>query len=141
MEIPLKFAWASLFYLVIGSTMGVITLINTATGILLWERYLLTFTHAHVLLIGFVSMMIFGVGYHLLPVFAGTDLHSLRLAEVQFWLQNIGLVGLAFTMPYRFEGNYKLAALAFGAVSLLAIYIFVYNVARSLIPPKEVKKG
>jgi len=25
----------------------------------------------------------------------------------------------------------------FGAVSLLAIYMFVYNVARSLIPPAE----
>lgn len=131
MEIPLKFAWASLIYLAIGSTMGV--------AMLLMSPFIST-SHVHVLLIGFVSMMIFGVGYHLLPVFAGTDLYSLRLAEVQFWLQNIGLVGLGFTMPYRFESNYKLAALVFGAVSLLAIYIFVYNVARSLIPPKEVKK-
>jgi len=130
MEIPLKFAWASLIYLVIGSTIGVVMVINSMP---------LTPAHAHILLLGFVSMMIFGVGYHLLPVFAGTDLHSTRLAEVQFWLQNIGIVGLAFTMPYRFEGSYKLAAIVFGAVSLLAIYIFVYNVARSLIPPKEVK--
>lgn len=130
MEIPLKFAWASLIYLVIGSTMGV--------AMLLTSPFIST-SHVHVLLIGFVSMMIFGVGYHLLPVFAGTDLYSLRLAEIQFWLQNIGLVGLAFAMPYRFDGSYKLAALAFGAVSLLAIYIFVYNVARSIIPPKGTK--
>ena len=46
-------------------------------------------------------MMIFGVGYHLLPVFAGTDLYSNRLAELHFWVQNIGLAGMAFTMPYR----------------------------------------
>lgn len=131
MEIPLKFAWASLFYLVIGSTLGLIIVINSSP---------LTPAHAHVLLLGFVSMMIFGVGYHLLPVFAGTDLYSTRLAELQFWLQNIGLVGLAFAMPYRYASDYKLAALVFGAVSLLAIYIFVYNVARSLIPPNEVKK-
>ena len=58
-------------------------------------------SHGHVLLIGFVAMMIFGV----LPVFAGTDLYSLPLAEIQFWLQNIGLIGLAFTMPYRFAGT------------------------------------
>jgi len=133
MEIPLKFAWASLFYLVIGSTLGLIMVINSSP---------LLPAHAHVLLLGFVSMMIFGVGYHLLPVFAGTDLYSIRLAELQFWLQNIGLVGLAFTMPYRYtSGDYKLAALVFGAVSLLAIYIFVYNVARSLIPQNEVKKS
>ena len=133
MEIPLKFAWASLIYLLIGSTLGLIMVFNSSP---------LTPAHAHVLLLGFVSMMIFGVGYHLLPVFAGTDLHSPRLAEIQFWLQNIGIVGLAFTMPYRYAGSdYRLGTIVFGAVSLLAIYIFVYNVARSLIPPKEEKKS
>ena len=133
MEIPLKFACASLFYLVIGSTLGLIMVINSSP---------LTPAHAHLLLLGFVSMMIFGVGYHLLPVFAGTDLYSIRLAELHFWLQNIGLVGLAFTMPYRYTGeDYRLGTILFGAISLLAIYIFVYNTARSLIPPKEEKKS
>jgi len=133
MEIPLKFAWASLVYLTIGSTMGFVMVLSSLP---------ITPSHAHVLLIGFVSMMIFGVGYHLLPVFAGTDLYSLRLAEIQFWLQNIGLIGLAFTMPYRYANNsYLIGTVVFGSISLLAIYIFVYNVARSLIPPKEVKKS
>ena len=131
MEIPLKFAWASLVYLLIGSTMGFVMVLSSLP---------VTPSHAHVLLIGFVSMMIFGVGYHLLPVFAGTDLYSLRLAEIQFWLQNIGLIGLAFTMPYRFASNsYLIGTEVFGSISLLAIYIFVYNVARSLIPPKVGK--
>src|SRR3972149_5134364 len=132
MEITLKFAWASLIYLLIGSTMGFVMVLSSLP---------LTPSHAHVLLIGFVSMMIFGVGYHLLPVFAGTDLYSLRLAEIQFWLQNIGLIGLAFTMPYRYaSNNYLIGTEIFGSISLLAIYIFVYNVARSLIPPKEGTK-
>jgi len=133
MEIPLKFAWASLVYLLIGSTMGFVMVLSSLP---------VTPSHAHVLLIGFVSMMIFGVGYHLLPVFAGTDLYSLRLAEIQFWLQNIGLIGLAFTMPYRFASNsYLIGTEVFGSISLLAIYIFVYNVARSLIPPKSGTKS
>jgi uncharacterized membrane protein YobD (UPF0266 family) len=133
MEIPLKFAWASLFYLVIGSTLGVTMVIYSSP---------MTPTHTHVLLIGWISMMIFGVGYHLLPVFAGTDLYSLRLAEAQFWMQNIGLVGLAVTMPYRYaNSDYRLGTILFGAVSLLAIYIFVYNIARSLIPPKGERKS
>lgn len=129
MEIPLKFAWASIVYLIIGSTMGMVIVLAPS-------QLTLMPSHAHILLIGFVSMMIFGVGYHLLPVFAGTDLHSLRLAEIQFWLQNIGLIGLAFTLPYRY--NYLLGTAVFGSISLLAIYIFVYNIARSIIPPKEV---
>ena len=133
MEISLKFAWASLVYLLIGSTMGFVMILSSLP---------ITPSHAHVLLIGFVSMMIFGVGYHLLPVFAGTELYSLRLAEIQFWLQNIGLIGLAFTMPYRFASNsYLLGTEVFGSISLLAIYIFVYNVARSLIPPKVGTKS
>jgi len=133
MDIPLKFAWASLFYLLIGSTMGVVMLLTSET---------IKPSHAHVLLIGFISMMIFGVGYHLLPVFAGTALHSIGLAELQFWLQNIGLVGLAFTMPYRYESeSFRIGTIFFGVISLLAIYIFVYNVARSLIPPKEERKA
>jgi len=133
MEIPLKFAWASLIYLLIGSTMGMVMVLSSSP---------LTPSHAHVLLIGFVSMMIFGVGYHLLPVFAGTELYSLRLAEIQFWLQNIGLIGLAFTMPYRYANNYYLLGTAvFGSISLLAIYMFVYNVGRSIIPPKESEKS
>ena len=132
MEIPLKFAWASLIYLLVGSTMGAIMAFNSTH---------LIPSHTHVLLIGWVSMMIFGVGYHLLPVFAGTELHSPRLAGLQFWLQNAGIVGLAFTMPYRYESEgYRLGTIVFGVVSLLAIYIFVYNTARSLIPPKEEKK-
>ncbi len=125
MEIPLKFAWASLIYLLAGSTMGVVM-------VLIPLSFNIIPSHVHVLLIGFVSMMIFGVGYHLLPVFAGTDLHSPRLAELQFWMQNIGIVGLALAMPFSRYGT-----LLFGAISLLAIYIFVYNVARSLIPPKN----
>lgn len=130
MEIPLKFAWASLIYLVIGSTMGIIMLLTSES---------IKPSHAHVLLIGFVAMMIFGVGYHLLPVFAGTDLYSLRLAEIQFWLQNIGLIGLAFTMPYRYAStNHMTGTVIFGIISLLGIYIFAYNIARSLITP--VKK-
>jgi hypothetical protein len=132
MEIPLKFAWASLIYLVIGSTMGVIMLLTSES---------IKPSHAHVLLIGFVSMMIFGVGYHLLPVFAGTDLYSLRLAEIQFWLQNIGLIGLAFTMPYRYaSSNYMTGTIIFGIISTLGIYIFAYNIARSLIAPKEINE-
>lgn len=132
MEIPLKFAWASLIYLVIGSTMGVIMLLASES---------IKPSHTHVLLIGFVAMMIFGVGYHLLPVFAGTDLYSLRLAEIQFWLQNIGLIGLAFTMPYRYAStNYMTGTVIFGIISLLGIYLFAYNIGRSLITPKEIKK-
>jgi hypothetical protein len=39
------------------------------------------------------------------------------------------------------SSDYRLGAIAFGAISLLAIYIFAYNVARSLIPSQGEKKN
>ncbi len=50
--------------------------------------------HAHLMLVGFVGMMIFGVGLHMLPRFIGRNLFSERLADAQFVLVNVGLVAM-----------------------------------------------
>lgn len=47
--------------------------------------------HAHVMLLGFVLMTIYGVGLHVIPRFGGYPLRSERVATVQFWLANAGL--------------------------------------------------
>lgn len=47
--------------------------------------------HGHMLLLGFVLMMIYGVGLHVLPRFGGYPLRSERIATLQFWLANAGL--------------------------------------------------
>jgi len=57
--------------------------------------------HAHLNLLGWISMMIYGVGYHILPRFSGRPLYSDRLAEWQFWLANIGLVGMSLGWVIR----------------------------------------
>ena len=46
--------------------------------------------HAHLMLVGFVGMMIFGVGYHLLPRLAGHPLHRPVLARAHWGLANAG---------------------------------------------------
>ncbi len=50
--------------------------------------------HAHLMLLGFVSMMIFGIGLHVLPRFTGNALFSERMADAQFVLVNVGLVAM-----------------------------------------------
>ncbi|MGE5097554.1 MAG: cbb3-type cytochrome c oxidase subunit I [Betaproteobacteria bacterium] len=50
--------------------------------------------HAHLMLVGFVGMMVFGVGLHVLPRFTGRNLFSERLADAQFVLVNVGLVAM-----------------------------------------------
>jgi hypothetical protein len=50
--------------------------------------------HAELNLWGWVSLLIYGMAYHMLPRFAGRPLHSPRAAEAQSWLA-IGGVALA----------------------------------------------
>lgn len=123
------FVIASLIYLAIGVTLGVLYFIVP-------EMRVLRSVHGHLNLVGFVTFMIFGVAYHILPRFRGKPLHSEPLAWVQFWLANIGLIGLLVSMTliiYQpIAGLYVLGAL-FAAILALSIYLFVYNMARTLI--------
>ena len=50
--------------------------------------------HAHLMLVGFLGMMVFGIGLHVLPRFTGRALFSERLADLQFGLVNTGLTAM-----------------------------------------------
>jgi hypothetical protein len=125
----LGFIFTGLAYLVIGTTLGVLFLIIPETRIL-------RPVHTHLNLVGFVIFTIFGVAYHILPRFRGRPLCSERLAWGQFWLANIGLVGLlvSFTLGayVTFDGLRAVQAV-FGAALSLSIYLFIYNMLRTLI--------
>jgi cbb3-type cytochrome oxidase subunit 1 len=59
--------------------------------------------HAHMNVVGFLTMLVFGVGYQLLPRLFGHPLHSRRLAIAHLFLANVGLAGLVigfFTQPH-----------------------------------------
>lgn len=50
--------------------------------------------HAHMNVAGFLTMLVFGVGYQLLPRLFGHPLHSRQLAIAHLFLANVGLAGL-----------------------------------------------
>lgn len=50
--------------------------------------------HAHMNVVGFLTMLVFGVGYQLLPRLFGHPLYSNRLAAAHLVLANVGLAGL-----------------------------------------------
>ena len=117
------FIKAALIYLFLGVVLGVLFLYNSNFRNLI-------FVHSHFNLLGFVSMMIFGVGYHVLPRFRGRELYSKPLANVQFWTANIGLIGMVifYTISLYFGGrltDYLL--LLFGIVMAVSIFLFVIN--------------
>lgn len=50
--------------------------------------------HAHLNAVGFLTMMLFGVGYQLLPRLFGHQLRSRGLAVAHVWLANAGLAAM-----------------------------------------------
>lgn len=76
--------------------------------------------HAHAQLagIGWVTMMIFGASYKLIPMFSLGELQDERGARWQFWLLNIGLVGLFGTLLLQSEWIFLFALLIVAAVGL-----------------------
>ena len=78
------FLKASVSWLAMGVTLGVAMGIKPA-----WSIY--RTAHLHMLLLGFVAMMIFGVAYHVIPRFTGHALHSRTVAGWHWWLSNVGL--------------------------------------------------
>lgn len=123
-----NFILMGIVYLAIATVLGIFMLGNPSL-------MPLKFVHSHLMLLGWVSMMIFGVGYHILPRFAGRLLKSPKLGEVQFWLANIGLVGMMafYTLgTYNPSGLYRGLVIASGLIEGLAISLFFYNMIATL---------
>jgi cbb3-type cytochrome oxidase subunit 1 len=89
--------------------------------------------HMHANLLGFVSMMIFGVAYHVVPRFTSAALHSRRTASIHLVVANAGLA-LQVTgwmlAPYL---SWSIAPLRTGAaLSATGALLFIYNIWRTI---------
>ncbi len=100
----------------------------------------LKFVHSHLNMLGWVSMMIYGVGYHILPRFMGRPLYSNKIGEAQFYLANISLVGmlLFYTINLYTPGPvFRLLMALFGVVQAVTIILFFYNMLMTLLTKVE----
>ena len=123
-----NFILMSIVYLTIAAVLGIFMFGNPSL-------MQFKFVHSHLMLLGWVSMMIFGVGYHILPKFAGRFLKSKAMGEVQFWLANIGLAGMLafYTLGvYNQTDSYRGITVAFGVVEAVSIFLFFYNMIATL---------
>lgn len=124
----LGFIFAGLTYLAIGVTLGILFLLLPGA------RPLRT-VHVHLNLIGFMTFFVFGIAYHILPRFRGRPLYSESLAWFQFWLANVGLVGMAVLMGVQAYAEFAgLPALltVLGVALAASVYLFIYNMGRTL---------
>ena len=119
----------SLVYFIAGAIIGF--------SVLLWpgEAGYYISTHVHLNLLGFMSMMIYGVGYHILPKFSGRHMYSPMIMKVQFWLSNAGLIGMVVSWPFvarGSEGTAETMLILTAAMSLLAVILFAINILKTV---------
>ena len=127
------FVKSSLIYLGLGTILGVLMVSWSDT------RFIITRVHTHLNLLGFMAMMIYGVGYHILPRFMGRPVYSHRLGNIQVWLANITLVGLSLSwiMESIQGGVWHVLAILFGIGQGVAIFLFIFNLWKSMVPVPE----
>jgi|Deesub1362A_J573_1020465.scaffolds.fasta_scaffold01007_3 cbb3-type cytochrome oxidase subunit 1 len=122
----------SLIYFVAGAIVGICMLLwPDAAG------YYIS-AHAHLNLLGFMSMMIYGVGYHILPRFSGRNVYSPAITRIQFWVANAGLIGMAITWPLvqRSSGPsvLEVVLVVSAFLSLLSVVLFAFNILKTIQP-------
>jgi cbb3-type cytochrome oxidase subunit 1 len=130
------FLKASLSWLAAGVTLGVAMAAHP-----LWTVYRLV--HVHMLLLGFVTMMIYGVAYHVIPRFAGFPIHNRRAAVAHWWIANAGLAmmatGFAIRVHAATAGTIVLAS--GGTLSAIGAYTFVYVIWRTIDGPSALREA
>lgn len=130
-----KFIKSSMAWLTLGVTLGAAMAVRPA-----WILY--RPAHLHMLTLGFVAMMIFGVGYHVIPRFVGHPLVSRRLPVLHWWASNVGLALMATGFVLRVHiGSAASPVLATGGVlSALGAYTFAWVIWRTLDGPEALRR-
>jgi len=126
MQLSLRYVKASLLYLLAGATLMLLTI----SHVLPFEMTAFYFMQLY----GFVAMMIFGLSYLFVPSFAHAFLHSLRLAKLQFWLMNVGVLGLTASFSGLLPYGPYLEPFVIGSilVQVVALYMHAYNLWQTM---------
>jgi len=119
-----RFIRIAVVYLVIGAALGYYM------G--LAQNFALTPVHVHVTLVGWLTLAVAGLVYHLYPHSAQT-----RLARAHFWLHNLGLPVFMIGLALMLTGNKNVMLLILiGASALLiGLVLFAANVLLTVKVP------
>src|SRR5512139_2646877 len=121
-----RYIRAAFVYRVLGLLLG--------EGMLLFGNDNFRFLHVHMLLVGFVLFLIYGIGYKLIPTmfFGLPKVADIGWAEVQFILANVGLVGLLVGAVMPVGLGLDRVAVLFGLVEAAAGILFVVLMGRTV---------
>ncbi|MDH4227607.1 MAG: cbb3-type cytochrome c oxidase subunit I [Deltaproteobacteria bacterium] len=129
--------WFIRFAMLYFAAAMVIGIVMTISG----PVYPLMQIHTHLNLLGWMTMMIYGVGYHILPRFSGAPLWSDRLSAAQLWLSNIGILGMVAGWVILAKGGSFVVLHVFSILEGVSVAMFVVNMFLTIKPaPAPVKK-
>lgn len=123
MNIPRSFILVGIVYLVLGVVLG---MYMGASG-----KHATAPAHAHLNLLGFTLMMVFGLSYKVFPAMAAH-----RLAVIHFWLHLVGsavVLGMLFLLVTGRIGEAAMAPAAPIAelLVLLGVLAFLWNAVQN----------
>ena len=87
------------------------------------------FALTHVAVLGWMTMLIIGALYQLVPVILNTPLYSEPLAKWTFWSLLTGVVGLSLGFALS---QYGLVVPVFASITYIALLLFSYNIIKSI---------
>jgi len=120
------FIVASLLYFIAAAVLGIWMGSGDAPA---WAL----FAHVHFNLLGFMAMMIYGVGYFVIPRFNARELRWPSWVPLHFWVANVGLVGLVVSYPSMPSTLFTV----FGALSALSVVVFAANLIGTILLPER----
>jgi cbb3-type cytochrome oxidase subunit 1 len=126
------FIKSSLVWLCIGVVLGLAMAAHPA-----WTVY--RPAHLHALLLGFVTMMIYGVAYHVIPRFSGFPLRHRTLAGVHWAVANIGLVAMVVGFVLRVSTTTTVGTTVLalgGTLSSAGAVVFAISMWRTIDGPR-----
>jgi len=130
-----RYIRVAFFYLVLGLLLGV--------GMIAFGNDNFQFVHVHMLLVGFVLFLIYGIGYKLIPTmfFGLPKVGNIGWAEAQFWLANVGLAGLLAGAVMPVGLGLDRIALLFGTIEAAAGILFVVLMGKTIRPEPPARVG
>lgn len=142
---PLKFVLGSVFAFIVGGMAG-LTQANVGLNLVLHNTQWVVGIHAHTMLLGGLSVLLFAVVYALVPLLTKLEIRSRRLVDVHFWGWMIGTFMMTYAMGMAgtrgmlrrmlyFDGLYQpymIVALIGGLLVAVAFISFLVNLLWTL---------
>lgn len=126
---------SSIFFLIVTAIAGLLLAINLAYPYIKTNHLNYLNLHVHVAFIGWVTMVIMGVSFKLIPMFTLSHGYSLKTGKAAFWLINISLLGISTVMHYD---NTTILFYIFSVLIVVGIYFFLFQML--FIFKKRIRK-